>query len=84
VRELESTIDRVVITSQRSALQVLDRFETFGEAGEQGAQEIKALVDLERDHTFQVFRETNWRGTSQGLNPSTLRARMRSYGIRCH
>jgi len=33
VRELESVIERAVITSQGSALQVLDRFDAFGESG---------------------------------------------------
>jgi DNA-binding NtrC family response regulator len=88
VRELESVIERAVIISQGSALQVLDRFDAFRKTGEAGAQEIKALVDLEHDHILQVLQKTGWRIEGKngaavilGLNASTLRARMRKYGI---
>jgi len=87
IRELESVIERAVITSQGSSLQVLDRFEPFEETRETG-QEIKALVDLEHDHILMMLQKTGWRieGKSGaaillGINPSTLRARMRKYGI---
>jgi PAS domain S-box-containing protein len=89
VRELENVIERAVITSQGPALQVLDRFDTFRDPG--GEQDIKALADLERDHILQVLQKTGWRiegekgaATILGLNPSTLRARMRKYGLRRH
>ncbi len=89
VRELESVIERAVITSQGPILQVSDQFETLLKPGEQDAQETKALSELERDHISQVLQKTNWRVEGKngaavilGLNPSTLRARMRKYGIR--
>ncbi len=89
VRELESVIERAVITSQGSALQVLDRFEPAPQTGERDGQEVTALADLERDHIVQVLQKTNWRIEGKegaavllGLNPSTLRGRMRKYGIR--
>jgi transcriptional regulator with GAF, ATPase, and Fis domain len=89
VRELESVIERAVITSQGTALQVLDRFDTFRKTGEQSGEEVKALAELEQDHILQVLQTTGWRIEGQngaavllGLNPSTLRARMRKYGIR--
>ncbi|MBC7962957.1 MAG: sigma-54-dependent Fis family transcriptional regulator, partial [Steroidobacteraceae bacterium] len=89
VRELESVIERAVITSQGSALQVLDRFDTFAKTErELAGQDIKALADLEHDHILQVLQKTAWRIEGKngaalilGLNPSTLRARMRKYGI---
>jgi transcriptional regulator with GAF, ATPase, and Fis domain len=88
VRELESVVERAVITSPGTSLQVLDRFETFRKAGGLEAQDIKALADLEHDHILQVLKNTGWRiegknGAARllGLNPSTLRARMRKYGI---
>jgi formate hydrogenlyase transcriptional activator len=44
---------------------------------------------LERDHILQVLRKTDWRIEGKngaaailGLNPSTLRGRMRKDGIR--
>ncbi|NVN91240.1 MAG: sigma-54-dependent Fis family transcriptional regulator [Desulfuromonadales bacterium] len=89
VRELESVIERAVITSQGSALQVLDRFDTVRTTGEPAGQDVKALADLEQDHIIQVLHKTSWRieGSNGaalllGLNPSTLRARMRKFGIR--
>jgi transcriptional regulator with GAF, ATPase, and Fis domain len=91
VRELESVIERAVITSQGNALQVLDRFETFRQSGEPLAQDVQAIADLERDHILQVLQRTSWRIEGQkgaalllGLNASTLRARMRKYGIVRH
>lgn len=86
VRELESVIERAVIISRGTTLQVLDHFETPSLAG---SQEVgKPLVDLERDYIDQVLRKTNWRiegsnGAARilGLNPSTLRGRMRKEGI---
>ncbi|MBN1956564.1 MAG: hypothetical protein JW773_00035 [Desulfuromonadales bacterium] len=57
--------------------------------GVKNAQDVKALADLERDHNLQVLQKTGWRiegkngaALLRGLNPSTLRARMRKYGIR--
>jgi formate hydrogenlyase transcriptional activator len=85
VRELESVIERAIITSQGNALQILDRFEPHIKPDDQG---VKALADLERDHILQVLQNTGWRVEGKngaaillGLNPSTLRARMRKYGI---
>jgi PAS domain S-box-containing protein len=89
VRELESVIERAVITSQGPALQVLDRFDAFRKAGESLGQDVKALAELEHDHILRVLQKTGWRIEGNngaalllGLNPSTLRARMRKYGIR--
>jgi len=88
VRELESVIERAVIISQGSALQVLDRFDTFRNSGVLVGQDVKALVELERDLILQVLQKTGWRIEGEkgaalllGLNPSTLRFRMRKYGI---
>jgi PAS domain S-box-containing protein len=88
VRELESVVERAVITSPGTSLQVLDRFDTFRKAGGLEAHDVKALADLEHDHILQVLKNTGWRIEGKngaagllGLNPSTLRARMRKYGI---
>jgi PAS domain S-box-containing protein len=89
VRELESVIERAVITSQGTVLQILDRFDTFRQPGDPAVQDIKALDELEHDHILSVLLKTGWRIEGEkgaavllGLNPSTLRARMRKYGIR--
>ncbi len=88
VRELESIIERAVIISKGNALQVLDRFDTFRKPEEVAGQEVKALVELEHDHVLQVLQKVGWRIEGKngaavllGLNASTLRARMRKYGI---
>jgi len=89
VRELESVIERAAIISQGTTLQVLDRFDTFRQTGELVGQDVKCLVALEQKLIRQALRKTGWRieGASGaavilGLNPSTLRFRMRKYGIR--
>jgi len=88
VRELESVIERAVIVSQGSALQVLDRFDTFRKHEEPAGGEVKALALLEHDHILQVLQKVGWRIEGKngaavllGLNASTLRARMRKFGI---
>jgi formate hydrogenlyase transcriptional activator len=88
VRELESVIERSAIISQGTALQVVDRFETFKQNQDPAGTGVKGLVELENDHILQVLQKTGWRvegknGAAEllGLNPSTLRARMRKYGI---
>ncbi len=88
VRELESVIERAVIISQGNALQVLDRFDTFRKPEESEGEEVKALALMEHDHILQVLKKTGWRIEGKngaaillGLNASTLRARMRKYGI---
>jgi DNA-binding NtrC family response regulator len=88
VRELESVVERAVITSPGSSLRILDRFETSRKTAPVDGN-VKALADLERDHILQVLRQTGWRiegkrgaATLLDINPSTLRARMRKFGIR--
>lgn len=88
VRELESVIERAVITSPGTTLQVLDRFDTFRKPNFSGDQKVKALADLEQEHILQVLQQTGWRIEGKngaavllGLNPSTLRARIRKHGI---
>jgi formate hydrogenlyase transcriptional activator len=88
VRELESIVERAVITSQGTGLQILDRFENSLPAGGQGALDGKCLAELERDHILQALEKTGWRVEGKqgaaamlGLNPSTLRGRMRKDGI---
>ena len=89
VRELESVVERAVIMSQGTGLQILDRFVNPPKAGEQGAEDCRALVDIERDHILQALEKSGWRVEGEkgaaaqlGINPSTLRGRMRKDGIR--
>jgi len=88
VRELESIIERSVITSQGTGLQILDRFVNSPKPNEQEAQDCRSLVDIEHDHILQALEKTGWRiegkkgaAAMLGINPSTLRGRMRKDGI---
>ncbi|MDA8415255.1 MAG: sigma-54 dependent transcriptional regulator [Desulfobacteraceae bacterium] len=88
VRELESVIERAVIISNGATLQVLDHFDTLLKPGQMIVQDVKGIIALERDLILQVLRKVGWRiegkkgaATILGLNPSTLRFRMRKYGL---
>jgi transcriptional regulator with GAF, ATPase, and Fis domain len=88
VRELESVVERAVITSQGTTFKLSDLFDSLPKPVEPAGGDIKSLVDLEHDHILQVLRNTGWRIEGKngaavllGLNSSTLRARMRKYGI---
>jgi DNA-binding NtrC family response regulator len=88
VRELESVIERAVILSQGTALQIMDRLESSHKPDEEVGKDVKALSELEHDHITQVLQKTGWRIEGKngaavilGLNASTLRARMRKFGI---
>jgi PAS domain S-box-containing protein len=88
VRELESVIERATIVSNGPSLQILDQFTTAPKTSETSGADLKALVDLERDHILHVLQKTNWRVEGKNgaaaildINPSTLRARMRKLGI---
>lgn len=57
-------------------------------AAEAGSVENKTLVDLEREHILATLERTYWRlngaagaAALLGMNPSTLRSRMRELGI---
>ena len=88
VRELESVVERAVIVSQGADLQVLDRFDSFQRKGEPAEQDMKGLVALQQELIRQALQKTGWQIEGEkgaavilGLNPSTLRFRMRKYGI---
>ncbi|QXE85165.1 sigma 54-interacting transcriptional regulator [Geomonas nitrogeniifigens] len=84
VRELENIIERALITGHGGELQVWEKSGII----RTGEMEIKALAELERGYIFNVLQKTGWRiegdrgaAVLLGLNPSTLRARMRKFGI---
>lgn len=83
IRELANVIERAVIHSQGSVLQVLDRFETVASDVPQ-----QTLEEVERDYIIRTLENTGWRIEGKygaagilGLNPSTLRTRMLKLGI---
>lgn len=86
VRELEHVIERAVINSSESKLRLMDNLVN---RQKDLTTPPKTLETVERDHIVQTLEETRWKvsgknGASEilGLNPSTLRARMRKLGIR--
>ena len=83
VRELANVIERAVIHSQTSVLQVVDRFDLVTEPAP-----TQTLEEVERDYILRTLENTGWRiegkyGAARvlGLNPSTLRTRMLKLGI---
>ncbi|MFC1816239.1 helix-turn-helix domain-containing protein [Thermodesulfobacteriota bacterium] len=91
VRELKNVIERAVITSSDSILRLTTELAKQADihpqaAGQQNVQ--TSLDDVERQHILAVLKSTNWRisgpdGAAKilGLNPSTLRFRMKKHGI---
>jgi DNA-binding NtrC family response regulator len=92
VRELENAIERAVISSRGGMLDVGD---ALSEPGPRRAPEPvvsagrRTLVELERDHIVATLESMRWKvegegGTAEvlGINPGTLRTRMRKHGIR--
>ena len=88
VRELENVIERAVINTQGSSLRLADRLEkTRAPTSEEG--QTKTLEEMERTHITKTLEKTFWKVSGEdgaavllGLNPNTLRGRMRKLGIR--
>ena len=87
VRELEHVIERAVIITQGSKLQLAEKLEPpdFVEPKEQS---IDDMNEVERLHILKILERTNWKiegkqGAANllGLKPSTLRNRMVKLGI---
>jgi hypothetical protein len=89
--------DSVVITSTGEALRIVDALGPGAPVGSVDAAPpgaapdagAKTLSDLERDHIVATLEKTYWRLEGEtgaaarlGINPSTLRSRMRKHGIR--
>lgn len=89
VRELENIIERAVILSEDNILQI-DEFLGVGSKEKLLSQSpITTLNDVERTHILNVLEASTWviegrRGAAKllGLNPATLRYRMRKLDIK--
>jgi len=84
VRELANVIERAVIHTQGSMLQVVDQFEQVPKE----TVPTQTLEEIEREYIVRTLENTGWRVEGQfgaarilGLNPSTLRTRMLKLGI---
>jgi formate hydrogenlyase transcriptional activator len=87
VRELQHVIERAVITSPGPVLRLADRLEHGTTGSGKGA--LKALSELERDHILKVLERTGWKiegkngaASILGVNPSTLRSRIKKLDIK--
>jgi PAS domain S-box-containing protein len=85
VRELENVIERAVINTSGPKLLLVDKLEKIHMDLPTSS---KTLEEMERDYIFQVLVETKWRiegpkgaALILGINPSTLRSRMRKLNI---
>jgi len=94
VRELENLVERALIMWRGGLLEPGDVFAAFPEVGAAGAASPEAqaalatLDDVATSHIRHVLDATRWqiegeRGAARllGLNPSTLRGRMRKLGL---
>ena len=88
VRELQNVIERAVILSPSSTISVDEVFLPTATMSLPQEHSLN-LGELERAHILKVLEQTNWRiygngGAAEllGLNPETLRSRIRKLGIR--
>lgn len=88
IRELQNVIERAMINCNGRHL-TLSGFSIATETSPRKKASVKSLREVECDHIMAVLEETDWciegaNGAARllGLNPSTLRGRMRKYGIR--
>ena len=88
IRELQNVIERAVINTNGSVLCLTDKLEVSLDA-EQTTNRKKSLKVVEHDCILNVLQQTKWKIEGKngaavilGLNPSTLRSRMRNLGIR--
>jgi chemotaxis protein methyltransferase CheR len=85
VRELENVIERAVINTSGPKLRLVDK---LNKTHVDLPTSLKTLEEMERDYILQVLEETKWRiegpkgaALILGINPSTLRSRMRKLNI---
>jgi formate hydrogenlyase transcriptional activator len=88
IRELENVIERAVIVSRGSTLEVSLQDLNSRIAQGEGGENSQTLEEVERNHILATLKQTGWvvsgpRGAAArlGLNRSTLHFRMKKLGI---
>jgi transcriptional regulator with GAF, ATPase, and Fis domain len=91
IRELENVIERAVIISTSDTLKMKDIYPEFYKPGNDKKTEKGTFLTLEeeeRKHILKALEKTSWQihgskgaATLLGINPSTLRSRMKKLGI---
>ncbi len=93
VRELENFVERCAILAKSPVLESVapleTRYTTVATKAAVAQPSSKSLEDVERSYILHVLEQTRWaiegeRGAARilGLNPSTLRSRLRKLGLR--
>ncbi len=89
VRELENVIERAVILTYGKTLEVDDLLDIRPLETDPHNSRLETLEDAERSHILRALEKTNWvidgnRGAALvlGINPGTLRSRMKKLGIK--
>jgi formate hydrogenlyase transcriptional activator len=87
VRELENVLERAMILTTGSTLDIVPDLFPLNDATPAARQQL-TLGSVERDHIVTMLQQTDWvvegpRGAAQilGLHPNTLRNRMKKLGI---
>jgi len=87
IRELENVVERAVISSSSNVLRLAEKLES-DQTNQLSTGRRKTLPEMERDYILKILEETNWQVEGKngadkilGLPPSTLRSRMKKYGI---
>ena len=87
VRELEHVVERAVILSESSTLNIGDWF--FNASPSEESEALVTLEEHERQYILQVLDHTDWKVSGDqgaarilGLKPTTLESRMKKLGIR--
>jgi len=88
VRELQHVIERSVIITRGTSLQLAEKLDDSGSAISD-EKLITSLAEVEKLHILKILGQTNWRidgpkgaAVLLGLHPNTLRGRMQKLGIR--
>ena len=87
IRELENTIERAVITTEGSVLQLMDNLKNVHTSMKTSIPG-ETLQERELNYILEVLEKTSWRIEGKngaaiilGLHPDTLRSRMKKLGI---
>ena len=88
IRELQNVIERSVINTPGAVLDLADKLEGSVEI-DPADTKSRSLKDIERESILKVLEEAHWKIEGKngaaavlGLNPSTLRGKMRKFGLR--
>ncbi|HSE83387.1 MAG TPA: sigma 54-interacting transcriptional regulator [Thermodesulfobacteriota bacterium] len=87
IRELQNVIERAIVLEQGPIIRI-DK-SVFGMDDDLQSSNSERLEDMERSHILRVLEKTDWvvegkQGAASvlGLNPATLRFRMKKLGIK--